>query len=431
MSAPAAQCTDHALNQQINARPQQRVITDPNDPDYIEPPDENLTSAADPTRGFSLISNTLIRYSGISCGAKVLYLTILSYARADRPVCFPKQSTIAAQMNIDVRTVRTYMKEIVDLGIVQVTRRGLGKSNLYHCPDMRDWQPPTEPECSADQEILSEADPCLSGSPALPGSDHRVPHGSDRLIRSYKKNTQPKKTHYKKTSDPTDRGASAPQHDACVDQTAPAQTYRQPIAGGTQLVFGETPPPGSVRPQRAPGRLADRDPQLAADRDAAVAAFVRMTGRSLNGDKGRVLKQAAQCVGDYGLQDTLATMHALWDRPDHFWDSSNFNFLSIGKAIPSFRDGRLNTPQPPALRANRKNFGAMNMEEKDQEIQRYADERTSRARDPFYCAACRRIVGGPRKNGDHTPQCPNNPAPPPPAAPAVIDRDEHGVVIEF
>jgi hypothetical protein len=89
-------------------------------------------------------------------------------------------------------------------------------------------------------------------------------------------------------------------------------------------------------------RLADRDPHLAADRDAAVQAYLDLTGEEIS---GRLRREAESCVKAYGLDDTLATLHALWNEEDGFWRRGSLTFAAVKKRVPAFRQGAL-APRP-------------------------------------------------------------------------------------
>lgn len=87
---------------------------------------------ADPvTRGgFTQIPNTVLISDKISVGAKLTYALLLKYAWSDG-ACFPGQQKLAADMGAGERSVRTYLKELEDVGFLEVTQRGLGRTNLY------------------------------------------------------------------------------------------------------------------------------------------------------------------------------------------------------------------------------------------------------------------------------------------------------------
>ena len=55
---------------------------------------------------------------------------LLKYAWDD-DACFPGQQKLAEDMGSGERSVRTYLKELEDAGFLEVTQRGLGKTNLY------------------------------------------------------------------------------------------------------------------------------------------------------------------------------------------------------------------------------------------------------------------------------------------------------------
>jgi hypothetical protein len=87
---------------------------------------------ADPVtlHGFTQVPNFLLTNTDLSVGAKLLYAMLLKYAWNDGG-CFPGQQKLARDMGAGERSVRTYQKELEDQNFLQVTQRGLGKTNLY------------------------------------------------------------------------------------------------------------------------------------------------------------------------------------------------------------------------------------------------------------------------------------------------------------
>jgi hypothetical protein len=87
---------------------------------------------ADPaTRyGFTQVPNFVLTNKDLTVGGKLAYAMLLKYAWTD-DACFPGQATLAADMGAGERSVRTYLKELEDAGFLEVTQRGLGKTNLY------------------------------------------------------------------------------------------------------------------------------------------------------------------------------------------------------------------------------------------------------------------------------------------------------------
>ena len=87
---------------------------------------------ADPaTRyGFTQVPNFVLTNKDLSVGAKLAYAMLLKYAWTD-DACFPGQQKLAEDMGSGERSVRTYLKELEDAKFLEVTQRGLGKTNLY------------------------------------------------------------------------------------------------------------------------------------------------------------------------------------------------------------------------------------------------------------------------------------------------------------
>src|SRR5215210_7944162 len=87
---------------------------------------------ADPVtrHGFTQVPNVILTKKELSVGAKLAYAMLLKYAWGDE-ACFPGQTKLAEDMGSGERSVRTYLKELEAAGILEITQRGLGKTNLY------------------------------------------------------------------------------------------------------------------------------------------------------------------------------------------------------------------------------------------------------------------------------------------------------------
>ena len=87
---------------------------------------------ADPVtrHGFTQIPNVMLTNPTLTVGAKLTYAMLLKYAWSDN-ACFPGQQTLAKDMGAGERSIRTYLKELETAGFLEVTQRGLGRTNLY------------------------------------------------------------------------------------------------------------------------------------------------------------------------------------------------------------------------------------------------------------------------------------------------------------
>ena len=87
---------------------------------------------ADPVtrHGFTQVPNFILTNKALSVGAKLAYAMLLKYAWTD-DACFPGQQKLAEDMGSGERSIRTYLKELEDAKFLEVTQRGLGKTNLY------------------------------------------------------------------------------------------------------------------------------------------------------------------------------------------------------------------------------------------------------------------------------------------------------------
>ena len=80
--------------------------------------------------GFTQVPNFILRDGTLTLGAKVAYSMFLHFAW-NNDSCFPGQDTLAQHMGMSVSRVNEYIKELEAAGLVDITRRGQGKTNLY------------------------------------------------------------------------------------------------------------------------------------------------------------------------------------------------------------------------------------------------------------------------------------------------------------
>ena len=89
-------------------------------------------NSADPIalHGFTQLPNFILRDPKISIGAKTAYSLLLSYAWHNN-LCFPGQQVLAQSLGMSVGSVNAFIKELETCGLIEITRRGQGKTNLY------------------------------------------------------------------------------------------------------------------------------------------------------------------------------------------------------------------------------------------------------------------------------------------------------------
>lgn len=82
------------------------------------------------SRGFTQVPNFLLRSPRLSPGDKLSFAMLLSYAWHNDS-CFPGQETLANDLGLSARSVRTHLKSLESQGLLAIRRRGLGKTNVY------------------------------------------------------------------------------------------------------------------------------------------------------------------------------------------------------------------------------------------------------------------------------------------------------------
>ena len=89
-------------------------------------------NTADPIAryGFTQLPNFILRNPDISIGAKTTYALFLSYAWHNS-LCFPGQDTLAKAMGMSIGSINAFVKELEAVGLIEIERRGQGKTNIY------------------------------------------------------------------------------------------------------------------------------------------------------------------------------------------------------------------------------------------------------------------------------------------------------------
>lgn len=99
----------------------------------LEKIEQNMRlNTADPIarHGFTQLPNFILRNPDISANAKTAYSLMLSFAWHNN-LCFPGQERLAELMGTHVSTVSRAIAELEASSLIEIERRGQGKTNLY------------------------------------------------------------------------------------------------------------------------------------------------------------------------------------------------------------------------------------------------------------------------------------------------------------
>src|SRR6266581_204441 len=80
--------------------------------------------------GFTQVPNFLLRSRRLSAGDKMTFAMLLSYAWQN-DYCFPGQLRLAEDLGLHETNVRKHLKSLEANGLLAITRRGQGKTNIY------------------------------------------------------------------------------------------------------------------------------------------------------------------------------------------------------------------------------------------------------------------------------------------------------------
>lgn len=91
-----------------------------------------------------IVPSSLMKKTGISMGAKLLYAALVSCARPGQEYCWPSQAWLADQIGASVRSIQNYLAELEKLGVILIDRSRLGSSLRYYFMEHEDiavWTP--------------------------------------------------------------------------------------------------------------------------------------------------------------------------------------------------------------------------------------------------------------------------------------------------
>ena len=99
----------------------------------LEKIEQNMRlNTADPIAryGFTQLPNFILRNPDLSANAKTAYSLLLSYAWHNS-LCFPGQERLAEHMGTHISTVSRAIAELQECSLIDIERRGQGKTNFY------------------------------------------------------------------------------------------------------------------------------------------------------------------------------------------------------------------------------------------------------------------------------------------------------------
>lgn len=87
--------------------------------------------------GFTALPNLVLRDAALTATARLLYATMLDLAWREEE---PEQAELAAMLGVSEKPLRKFIRELELAGLVQVRRRGQGKTNAYVLNEPGDFQ---------------------------------------------------------------------------------------------------------------------------------------------------------------------------------------------------------------------------------------------------------------------------------------------------
>jgi hypothetical protein len=130
----------------------------------------------------SMVPNWLQSRTEVSQGAKLAYGRLAQYA-GKNGACYPKQKTLAVELGVTERTANEYIRELVEFGLVDKVRPGLGRPNQYFFLDhhwFREGQHPSYGTPGLDRATFSglerkDTSGAVQKDTSLPNNDENHP----------------------------------------------------------------------------------------------------------------------------------------------------------------------------------------------------------------------------------------------------------------
>src|SRR5713226_9373048 len=80
--------------------------------------------------GFTQVPNFILKSKNLTAGDKMTFAMLLSYAWQN-DYCFPGQVRLGEDLGLHETNVRKHLKSLAANGLLTISRRGQGKTNVY------------------------------------------------------------------------------------------------------------------------------------------------------------------------------------------------------------------------------------------------------------------------------------------------------------
>lgn len=185
-----------------------------------------------PFRQFNgaLVPEALLKYTGITRGAKSLYGVLARYAGADG-LCFPRQRRLAVDLAASERSIQRWVSELVAAGLLARARRGRGnRANSY----LFLWQP-----ILGTQLLLDFSPPPAPKSTAVENPEAEL-WKSRALTRQSRREKTPPSLEGKEGQSVSRRRSSSVVEEGPVEITGPAAPSAQDVYAETHALESPT-----------------------------------------------------------------------------------------------------------------------------------------------------------------------------------------------
>src|ERR1700676_4075184 len=81
-------------------------------------------------QGFTQVPNFLLKSKSLNAGDKMTFAMLLSYAWQN-DFCFPGQVRLGQDLGLHETNVKKHLKSLERNGLLNIKRRGQGKTNIY------------------------------------------------------------------------------------------------------------------------------------------------------------------------------------------------------------------------------------------------------------------------------------------------------------
>ena len=116
------------------------------------------------SKPFVMFPKEVLFHEDLSIHSKLFFSSLLHWDRGSGRGCFASRQTMSKMTGLSLYHIRESIKELIELGLITETRRGLGRTNLIHIVIDEEDNQDDPSETISSQEVKSIDDPSYNSN---------------------------------------------------------------------------------------------------------------------------------------------------------------------------------------------------------------------------------------------------------------------------